>query len=284
MYTITDKYKLLFSLTPLLIQEQPGHLPPLQPGTCWPLFTIREVTLEVNFVPVKISCRCCCSGGNVEITWPQEMGDNKSSFLFLQTANTAFLDHSACGPYLWLALLLILSLKAMRKYTWTTSAFLHLYSTYRGYITALGGLIFMKTTGSPFLSMQIVLQTNGGKGIMHGVHAAERQGWIQSPKCMHNWVPISLVFASCWNSCFWRSEFLMVVAVVIKFVSCQYPLFLKLVGTSKLRNRDLRISRGKIQNASVNMWCIPSQQTIIVQEFAHHVVYIKTDLTFFAWI
>ena len=164
MYTITDKYKLLFSLTPLLIQEQPGHLPPLQPGTCWPLFTIREVTLEVNFVPVKISCRCCCSGGNVEITWPQEMGDNKSSFLFLQTANTAFLDHSACAPYLWLALLLILSLKAMCKYTWTTSAFLHLYSTYRGYITALGGLIFMKTTGSPFLSMQIVLQTNGGKG------------------------------------------------------------------------------------------------------------------------
>ena len=164
MYTITDKYKLLFTLTPLLIQEQRGHLPPLQPGTCWPLFTIREVTLEVNFVPVKISCRCCCSGGNVEITWPQEMGDNKSSFLFLQTANTAFLDHSACGPYLWLALLLILSLKAMRKYTWTTSAFLHLYSTYRGYITALGGLIFMKTTGSPFLSMQIVLQTNGGKG------------------------------------------------------------------------------------------------------------------------
>ena len=164
MYTITDKYKLLFSLTPLLIQEQPGHLPPLQPGTCWPLFTIREVTLEVNFVPVKISCRCCCSGGNVEITWPQEMGDNKSSFLFLQTANTAFLDHSACAPYLWLALLLILSLKAMRKYTWTTSAFLHLYSTYRGYITALGGLIFMKTTGSPFHSMHIVLQTNGGKG------------------------------------------------------------------------------------------------------------------------
>ena len=77
---------------------------PLQPGTCSlaPLFAIREVTLEVNFVPVKISCRCCCSGGNgrVEITWPQEMGDNKSSFLFLQTANTAFLDHSACGPYL----------------------------------------------------------------------------------------------------------------------------------------------------------------------------------------
>ena len=39
-------------------------------------------------------------------------------------------------------------------------------------------------------------------------------------------------------ACFWRSEFLMVVAVVIKFVSCKYPLFLKLLGTSKLRNRD----------------------------------------------
>ena len=96
----------------------------------------------------------------------------------------------------------------------------------------------------------------GEKGIMRGVHSAERQGWIQSPKCMHNWIPISLVFASCWNSCFWRSEFLMVVAVVIKFVSCQYPLFLKLVGTSKLRNRDLCVSRGKIQNASVNMCCM----------------------------
>ena len=154
-----------------------------------------------------------------------------------------------------LYLLLILSLKAMRKYTWTTSAFLHLYSTYRVYITALG---------LHFLACRLYCKQMGEKGIMHGVPAAERQGWIQRPKCMHNWVPISLVLASCWNSCFWRSEFLMVVAVVIKFVSCQYPLFLKLVGTSKLRNRDLRISRGKIQNASVNMWCIPSQQTIIV--------------------
>ena len=34
----------------------------------------------------------------------------------------------------------------------------------------------MKTTGSPFLSTQIVLQTNGEKGIMSGVYAAERQG------------------------------------------------------------------------------------------------------------
>ena len=35
--------------------------------------TIREVTLEVNSVPVKNSCRCCCAGGNekVEITWPR---------------------------------------------------------------------------------------------------------------------------------------------------------------------------------------------------------------------
>ena len=32
----------------------------------------------------------------------------------------------------------------------------------------------MKTTGSPFLSTQIVFQTNGENGIMHGVHAAER--------------------------------------------------------------------------------------------------------------
>ena len=39
-------------------------------------------------------------------------------------------------------------------------------------------------------------------------------------------------------ACFWRSEFLMGVAVVIKFVSCKYTLFLKLLGTSKLRNRD----------------------------------------------
>ena len=79
----------------------------------------------------------------------------------------------------------------------------------------------------------------------------------------------------------------MVVAAVIKFISRKYPLFLKLLGTSKLRNRDptfneigtqlfmnqgpnrdplqqeqgpkttiyeiLRVSRGKIQNAAVNM-------------------------------
>ena len=30
----------------------------------------------------------------------------------------------------------------------------------------------------------------------------------------------------------------MVVAAVIKFISRKYPLFLKLLGTSKLRNRD----------------------------------------------
>ena len=242
MYTITDKYKLLFTLTQLLIQEQPGHLPPLQPGTCWPLFTIREVTLEVNFVPVKISCRCCCSGGNgrVEITWPQEMGDNKSSFLFLQTANTAFLDHSACGPYLWLAVLVILSQKAMRKYTWTKSAFLHLYSTYRGYITALGGKYVWKQLGLHFLAHRLYCKQMGKRGLCLGYMLQSARGEYKAQNACITGSPflISLVFASCWNSCFWRSEFLMVVAAVIKFISCKYPLFLKLLGTSKLRNRD----------------------------------------------
>ena len=37
------------------------------------------------------------------------------------------------------------------------------------------------------------------------------------------------------------------------------------------RRAELELNRGKIQNAAVNMWCIPSQQTIKVQEFAHQV-------------
>ena len=56
----------------------------------------------------------------------------------------------------------------------------------------------MKTTGSPFLSTQIVLKTNGEKGIMHGVHAAERWGEYKAQNACITGSPflISLVFAS----------------------------------------------------------------------------------------
>ena len=58
----------------------------------------------------------------------------------------------------------------------------------------------MKTTGSPFLSTQIVLQTNGENGIMHGVHAAERpRGEYKAQTACITGSPfiISLGFASC---------------------------------------------------------------------------------------
>ena len=40
---------------------------------------------------------------------------------------------------------------------------------------------------------------------------------------------------------------MMVVAAVVKFISCKYPLFLKLLGTSKLRNRDPTFNEIKTQ-------------------------------------
>ena len=54
-----------------------------------------------------------------------------------------------------------------------------------------GGKYLWKQLGLHFLACRLYCKQMGEKGIMHGVHAAERQGWIQSPKCMHNWVPIS---------------------------------------------------------------------------------------------
>ena len=64
--------------------------------------------------------------------------------------------------------------------------------------TWLGGKCLWEQTGCPFLSaLQTEWQTNGEKGIMNGVHATERQGWIHCPKCMHNWVPITNLLGLC---------------------------------------------------------------------------------------
>ena len=106
------------------------------------------------------------------------------------------LDHSACGPYLWLAVLLILSLKA--ECVNILEPHQHFCICIRLVeATWLKGVNIYEKSGSPFLSAQNVWQTNGETEIMHGVHAAERQGWIHSPKCMHNWVPIKNLLGLC---------------------------------------------------------------------------------------